>query len=72
MKRIVSMMAVFACLAFVVNSFAANAKKNDKKPAAGKDAGKKDGEKKDDVFYTPDGRPIRVTDNGKVVPELFA
>jgi len=24
------------------------------------------------AFYTPDGRPIRVTDNGKIVRELFA
>jgi len=53
MKRFVSLMAVFACLAFVVNSFSADAKKDDKKPAAGKDGGKKAGEKKDDVFFAP-------------------
>ena len=66
MKRIISLVAVFACLAFVVNSFAGDAKKDGKKPAAGKDDGKKDGdkkdgEKKDEVFYVAKGKAYHST-----------
>lgn len=49
-----------------MNSFAGDARRDDKKPTAGQDAGKKDGarkdgEKKDEVFYVPKGRAYHST-----------